>query len=103
MKTARVDLPRTVVARARPYYYKLFRLRGADGSVTTISWDYVQYANACHKFRIQQAEFSAAVREAGKALVEGDTLTAAKSFSRQVRDATKALLEAKRIEAFSRG
>ncbi len=84
---------KTVAGVVREYDYKLFRVLGPSGRVTTVSVDWQVYFRLLKRYALGPRAFSLSVKSCAARLIEARSVSPTVSFSEQVRTAVREHLE----------
>lgn len=84
--------------KSTDYYYKLFRVKRADGRPTTVSFDLLDYIQLQQTFRpLSQADVSLTVRAATRMILANGPLPRGRFLSREVYAKVCRILEARKL------
>lgn len=95
--TMHVIRRKTKAGEERMYNYKLFRVIGPDGNVTTVSMDPIEHVEVRARYKVDQRKMADTVRAAARHLIETKALREGHTFSSQVLAVAVRMLEAERL------
>lgn len=95
--TMHVVRRKTKSGAERMYKYKMFRVIGADGKVTTVSMDPNLHKEVRERYKADQKKMADTVRAAARHLVKTKALLEDHTFSGQVIPVAIHMLEAERL------